>query len=237
MLVFRRSAAARLVISLVALALALTGCVGEWSPEEAAARTATAAAYLVPTKASDLSTEAPPTPTSEPQPTEASSPTPVSVQPQASPATDLAVGVQAGQLSPDFVLNDTTGQVIALNSLRGQPVAVIFWASWCPHCQNEMPLMQDMYDKYADQGLAVIGVNVPGLGGDTKDQALAFIDKHDITFPVVFDEGGSVYQQYQVQGVPNLFFIDRNGVVVANYPGAMDAQRLEDQVLQLLEEG
>jgi peroxiredoxin len=80
-------------------------------------------------------------------------------------------------------------------------------------------------------------VNVPGLGGDTKESALDFIAEKGITFPVVFDEGGHVYQQYEVRGVPNTIFVDRNGVIVSNYPGAMEAEQLEDQIRQLLEAG
>lgn len=232
---FQRLAIARVGLSLLAMLLILTGCVGQWTPEESAARTATVSAYQVPTKVPGKSTKEPPAP--EPQPTKANTPTPVSAAPQESSAADLPVGVQIGQRSPDFALKDAAGQELNLSSLQGQPVAVIFWASWCPHCEKEMPLMQSMYEQYGDQGLAVIGVNVPGLGGDTKDKAQAFVAEKGITFPVLFDEGGRVYQEYRVSGVPNLIFIDREGVVVSNYPGAMEAELLEEQIRQLVEEG
>jgi peroxiredoxin len=217
-------------VGLLALVLILTGCVGQYTPEEAAAKTATISAYKVPTK-----TPNPETPV--PQPTKAGTPTPVSASPQDSPVADLPTGTQPGQLSPDFTLKNEAGQPLSLSSLRGQPVVVAFWASWCPHCQEEMPLLQEMHEQYAGQGLQVVGISVPGLSGETQEKAVAWVKANDITFPIVFDEDGRTYTEYQVQGVPNLFFIDRDGVVVANYPGAMAADRLENQIKQLLEEG
>jgi cytochrome c biogenesis protein CcmG/thiol:disulfide interchange protein DsbE len=237
MAVSMRSFVVKIGVGLLALALLLTGCVGEWTPEESAARTATVSAYMVPTKTPSPEVTVPPTP--EPSATNppANTPTPVSATSPEPLDVNLPVGTQAGQLSPDFRLNDASGQPVILSDLRGQPVVVIFWASWCAHCQKEMPLVQSLYEKYGDQGLSVIGVNVPGLGGDTVENALAFVADKCISFPVVFDEGARVYQEYKVNGVPNLFFIDRDGVVVTAYPGAMDAERLENQIKGLLEVG
>ena len=236
MLVFRPFVL-RMGVGLLTLMLVLTGCVGQWTPEESAAITATVSAYSVPTNTPNPEVTAPPTP--EPSPTQApaDTPTPVSVAPTKPPESNLPVGTQTGQLSPDFTLNDGAGQPVTLSALRGQPVVVIFWASWCTHCEKEMPLMQTMYEKYGDQGLQVVGVNVPGLGGDTIEKALAFVSEKDLSFPVVFDQAGQTYGEYGVNGVPNLFFIDRDGVMVATYPGAMDAERLEAQIKQLVEEG
>ena len=236
MVVAGRPFVLRMGVSLLVLVLVLTGCVGEWTPEESVAKTATASAYMVPTKTPNPDATVPPTP--EPSPTQApASPTPVAAAPTTAPASDIPIGTQPGQLSPDFSLNDTSGQPLTLSGLRGQPVVVVFWASWCTHCAKEMPLLQAMYEEYGDQGLQVVGVNVPGLGGDTPEKALAFVAEKGIAFPVVFDQGAQTYGDYQVNGVPNLFFVDSDGVVVATYPGAMEADLLENQIKQLVEEG
>jgi peroxiredoxin len=221
-------------VGLLALVLVLTGCVGEWTPEESAAATATVSAYMVPTRTPDPEATVPPTP--EPSPTQSPADTPAPA-PTKPPESNVPVGTQTGQLSPDFSLTDVSGQPVTLSALRGQPVVVIFWASWCTHCEKEMPLMQTMYEKYGDQGLQVVGVNVPGLGGDTVENAKAFVADKGISFPIVFDQAGQTYGAYEVNGVPNLFFIDSEGVMVTNYPGAMDAERLEAQIKQLVEEG
>ena len=237
MVVLKRPFVFRMGVGLLALMLVLTGCVGEWTPEESAAITATVSSYMVPTKTPNPDATVPPTP--EPAPTQSPTepPTPVSVAPTKPPESNIPVGTETGQLSPDFSLNDGAGQPVTLSALRGQPVVIIFWASWCVHCEKEMPLLQAMYEKYGDQGLQVVGVNVPGLGGDTVDKALAFVADKGISFPVVFDQAGQTYGEYGVNGVPNLFFIDRDGVMVTNYPGAMNAELLEDQIKQLVEEG
>jgi len=220
-------------------ALGLSGCAGSYSAEETAAQTATVAAMMVPTATPSPQVTSPPTqevtlpPTREPAPFSTASP-PADSEPV---AQDLSIGTEPGQLPPDFSLVDAAGQQIRLRDLKGQPTVVIFWASWCSHCQKEMPLLQAMYEEYSDQGLAVVGVNVPGLGGETKGAALAFMADKDITFPVVFDEQGSAYSDYQIRGVPNLFFIDRDGVLVLNQPGAMERDRLEQHIKRIVEEG
>lgn len=237
MAVLQRPFVLRMGLGLLALMLVLTGCVGEWTPDESAAITATVSSYIVPTRTPDPDATVAPTP--EPAPTQAPTEpaTPASVAPTKPPASNIPVGTETGQMSPDFSLSDVSGQPVTLSELRGQPVVVIFWASWCTHCEKEMPLMQDMYEKYGDQGLQVVGVNVPGLGGDTIEKAKAFVAQKGLSFPVVFDQAGQTYGAYGVNGVPNLFFIDKDGVMVAAYPGAMDAERLEAQIKQLVEEG
>jgi peroxiredoxin len=164
-------------------------------------------------------------------------PAPVAASPQASPESNLPTGTQVGQVPPDFVLKDAQGQPVSLTSFRGRPVLLIFWASWCTHCQATMPRIESIYEQYSDQGLAVIGVSVPGLSGETKESALAFVQQKGITFPIVFDEGASAYREYQVVGVPTLIFVDRNGVIVSNHAGEMDIQSLQAQIQQLVGQG
>jgi cytochrome c-type biogenesis protein len=94
-----------------------------------------------------------------------------------------------------------------------------------------------MYEDYGEQGLQVVGVNVPGLGGDTKEAVLEYVEQAEITFPVVFDEQGRAYNEYRVRGVPNLFFVDREGLLVQNQPGAMEQPQMEELIKRLVEEG
>jgi peroxiredoxin len=172
-----------------------------------------------------------------PLPSETDTPAPVAASPQASPQTNLATGTQVGQAPPDFVLDDAQGQPVSLASFHGRPVLLIFWASWCTHCQKTMPLIETLYEQYSDQGFEAIGVSVPGLSGETKESALAYVQQKGITFPIVFDEEASTYREYQVVGVPTLIFVDRNGVIISNHPGEMDLQSLQAQIQQLVGQG
>jgi peroxiredoxin len=239
----RQSPIFLLVFGLLVLVLALAGCVARYTPEQAPSLTATAASYLVPTPTprppATATTAAQPRPsptaaTASPVPAVATaSPVPTAVP--ATPVSSLPVGSQPGQVSPDFTLDDAQGQALSLSSFRGQPVLMVFWASWCGHCQNEMPLLQNAYEKYGPQGLVILGVSVPGLSGETKEKALAFVDEKGIKFPILFDEQAQTFGQYGVSGVPNLIFIDRHGVVVDNHAGEMAEAQLADQITQMLE--
>jgi peroxiredoxin len=231
----RRSLTVLLVFSLLAAALVVTGCVARYTPEQGAPLTATAASYLVltPTPKSPVTVTTAPQP--QPSPTLVATPTPVPTVVQATPVSSLPVGAQPGQVSPDFTLSDANGQAVSLSSFRGQPVLMVFWASWCGHCQNEMPLIQSIHEKYGPQGLIVLGMSVPGLSGETKEKALAFVNQNGISFPIVFDEQSTTFGQYRVSGVPDLIFIDRNGVVVDNHPGEMAEAQLTARIEQLLE--
>jgi cytochrome c-type biogenesis protein len=218
-----------IILGVLVLAVSLAGCVSEPAPEEAAALTATAASYLVPTATSAPRPAATDTPVPRPTP---------AMTPVAATATDaVPTVVQEGFPAPDFAVADATGRLLRLSSLRGQPVAVVFWASWCGHCQNELPRLQTMYETYGDEGLIILGVSVPGLGGETQDKALAYAESAGLTFPIVFDREGQVYNEYGVQGVPNLFFIDRQGILVTHHVGEMQMEALEQQIRELVEEG
>ena len=116
-----------------------------------------------------------------------------------------------GFLAPDFELEDRNGQRVRLSDLRGQPVLVNFWASWCPPCQAEMPAMQQVHEAYAEQGYVVLAVNTTYQ--DSEAKALAFLQERGLTFPVLFDRDGEASRLYEVRSMPTTFFIDRQGII------------------------
>jgi peroxiredoxin len=140
-----------------------------------------------------------------------------------------------GFLAPDFTLQDAQGRSIRLSELRGSPVLLNLWASWCPPCKAEMPAMQKTYDRYAGQGFTILAVNTTFQ--DDKTAALDFAAQHSLTFPILFDEDGSVSRAYQVRSMPTSFFIDRQGVIRRVVVGGpMAAGLLQAEVEQLLKE-
>lgn len=142
---------------------------------------------------------------------------------------------QVGFHAPDLNLPALGGEAISLESLSGQPVVINFWASWCPPCRSEMPAMQKVYDDYKDQGLVLLGINAANQ--DNRTDAVDFIKKNKLTFPILFDTGGQASFDYKVRSLPTTFFIDRQGkvqdVIVG---GPISEALLRIRVEQLMQE-
>jgi len=140
-----------------------------------------------------------------------------------------------GFLAPDFTLQNAQGQTVRLSDLRGNPVLVNMWASWCPPCQAEMPDMQKVYEMYAPQGFTILAINTAYQ--DQKSSALDFVAQRGLTFPVLFDLDGSVSSQYMVRAMPTSFFIDRQGIIRRVVTGGpMSEGLLRAEIEQLLRE-
>ena len=151
----------------------------------------------------------------------------------AQPAEDtLTLDLEApevGSLAPDFELNDASGNPIRLSNLRGSVVVINFWASWCDPCRDEMPILQSLYEQYAEKGLVVLGVNTTYT--NSRDDAISFIEELDLTFPMVFDETGAVGEKlYKVFGLPTSYWIDQAGFIRSFQLGALT----KDQMLVIL---
>ncbi|MEX2100236.1 MAG: TlpA disulfide reductase family protein [Acidimicrobiia bacterium] len=114
---------------------------------------------------------------------------------------------RVGKVAPDFELETLDGRTVRLSELRGKPVLVNFWASWCTPCRDEFPFIQDLVEQYDD--LEVLGVTEDTILGDAR----RFVEKQRATWPMLDDSAGDVARQYGVKPIPQTFFIDRNGIV------------------------
>ncbi|HFQ90188.1 MAG TPA: TlpA family protein disulfide reductase [Desulfobulbus sp.] len=124
----------------------------------------------------------------------------------------LALALGRGQKVSLFSGRDLNGKTIDMSRLIGKkPVMLVFWASWCPSCREEVPKINKLYKKYHKEGMAFIGINV-GYN-DSVARAQAFVRKTGMAFPVIFDERGKITRMFAVQGVPTVFVADRNGVI------------------------
>jgi peroxiredoxin len=129
------------------------------------------------------------------------------------PSAPRTVGIQVGQIAPNWTLPRLDGKgSIKLDSLRGHPVWVNFFASWCPPCNAEAPGLAKFAAK--NPGIDIVGVD---LTASEKSQSAieAFVKKYDIPFPIVLDKQNAVANRYQVAFIPTSFFIDANGVIQA----------------------
>ncbi|HEX9991220.1 MAG TPA: redoxin domain-containing protein [Chloroflexia bacterium] len=132
---------------------------------------------------------------------------------------DLSTGARVGALAPDFTLVDAlTGESVSLASLKGKPVWINFWATWCPPCRQEMPQMQQFYEKYHAQGLAIVGVNVQ----ESDSQVQQYVKEGAYTWTFVLDPEGTTTDRYLIGGLPSHFFIDAEGVVQAVHMGGLE---------------
>ena len=125
------------------------------------------------------------------------------------------LGAQSvGGVAPDFTLERFDGGSVNLMALRGKPVMVNFWASWCVPCRDEAPTLQRTW-AYKDRGIVFVGVDV----WDSDTNARAFLREFGLTYPNVMDRDGTVAIDYGLRGVPETFFINKQGNLASKYVG------------------
>jgi cytochrome c biogenesis protein CcmG/thiol:disulfide interchange protein DsbE len=132
-------------------------------------------------------------------------------------------GPLVGKPAPAFRLQTLNGGMLSLASLKGRPVVLNFWASWCVPCRQEAPLLRDLSDKQSLGGLAVVGV----VFSDKNLGAVnAFVREYSLAYPSLLDPDLNTAIAYGVSGVPETFFIDRSGVVRSYVQGVLTPDRL-----------
>lgn len=124
---------------------------------------------------------------------------------------------KAGDRAPDFVLQSVTGQTRKLSNFRGKVVLVNLWATWCPPCIAEMPILDQLSQDYGERGLVVLGV----AGDENTDDVREFLSKSPVKFEVLFDPDGAIGTQYGITGYPETFFVDRDGNLRDKYIGSV----------------
>lgn len=135
-------------------------------------------------------------------------------------------------VAPDFTLNAFSGETITLSQFRGQIVIINFWASWCKPCREEAAYLEATYRKYRDQGVVFIGIDYV----DTDREALAYIDEFDITYYNGPDIGTRISDSYQILGIPETFYINRNGELRGMKIGPLSPPELDNKIEELLAE-
>ncbi len=155
--------------------------------------------------------------------------------PAALNTTGKSPSTEIGRAAPDFLLRQVDGTTLRFSDLRGKPVLVNFWASWCAPCRQEMPEIVKTYNAHAAQGLVVVGVDLQ----ENTDAVRSFAREFGMKFPIVIDQTGGVADAWRiggpVQGIPSSYFIDKDGIVRARYFGPMTAQIIADNVKKILQ--
>jgi peroxiredoxin len=137
-----------------------------------------------------------------------------------------------GQLAPDFSASTPDGKTLSLADLAGSAVALNFWATWCAPCQSEMPELQSTADRYAAQGLIVLGVDA----SESADQVKDYMAELRLTFPTVIDPDGRIANQYGVYAFPTTIWIDEKGAIRARHLGPLTREDIDRYVANVLGE-
>jgi cytochrome c biogenesis protein CcmG/thiol:disulfide interchange protein DsbE len=123
-----------------------------------------------------------------------------------------------GRQAPDFTLTRFDGGTLSLKDLRGKAVLVNFWASWCLECRVEAPALEAGWQTYKDKEVVFVGVDIQ----DKEPDARAFIREFGITYPNGWDVSGKVAVNYGVWGIPETFFLDKEGRITYKHVGAVE---------------
>lgn len=138
-----------------------------------------------------------------------------------------------GHPAPDFTLAALSSQpapAVHLARLKGKPVMLDFWASWCVPCQHEAPLLQATWQRVQSQGIVFLGIDFQ----DDHTQGLNFLRTYGITYSNVVDDTGATAINYGLTGVPETFFLNRQGVIVSKAIGEMTQQTLQNNLQGIL---
>ena len=136
-------------------------------------------------------------------------------------------------------LKNLTSETVQLSDLAGRAVVLNFWATWCPPCRREMPLLDELQKYYVDKGLSVIGLNI----NESPERVKTYVDSVDVSYPIWvdapsgtpgFDRTQNIFLSYGAVGLPTTLFIDREGVIQRIYVGELSRGFLQNQVENIL---
>jgi peroxiredoxin len=137
-----------------------------------------------------------------------------------------------GEKAPDFRLPQLTGEAVALSTFQGKVTLVNFWASWCVPCRDELPVLQEIYEKYRGRAFEIVGVNLD----EKQKNARLYVERYGLNFTVLHDPNATVVRLYQGQAMPCSYLLDPDGIIREVFNGFSAKKRLqmETAIEQLL---
>lgn len=150
-------------------------------------------------------------------------------------------GLQPGDRAPEFTvqrpdgttftLADLDGRLVRLADLRGRGVWINFWATWCPPCQAETPVLRDTYERYRDRGLTLVAISVQeSSAADVR----AYAERYGLGYTIAADLAGDIFHRYRVYALPTQFFVAPDGIIRSVVQGPLDAAAAARQVEAIL---
>ena len=142
----------------------------------------------------------------------------------------LAPAPSVGRAAPDFALQLLDGSRMTLSGLRGKPVILNFWATWCPPCRTEMPDLQAVWQEHQSEGVVIVGVDL----GEDPATVQSYVSRVGVTYPIALDIDQRVGETYGTGSLPTTYFIDRNGTVRDRYTGGMNKRVMVSKLGSIL---
>ncbi len=136
---------------------------------------------------------------------------------------------QKRRVAPNFNLQSLDGSALSLADLHGKVVMLDFWASWCQPCRDEAPVLAQIYGEYRERGVEFVGINLWDNTGDAE----LFLQQQGHEYPKGIDSEGKIAISYGVRGIPEKFFISRDGSIARKFTGPMNPALLR-QILDAL---
>ena len=136
------------------------------------------------------------------------------------------------EAAPDLELVDLEGREVSLEDYRGQVVLVNNWATWCPPCRAEMPILEAYYQDHKDEGFVLIGIEA----GEPADEVEEFVENYGISFPVWLDPESKAIIGFRNMALPSSYVINPDGMIVHAWTGAVTLNSLEEYLTPLLKE-
>jgi cytochrome c biogenesis protein CcmG, thiol:disulfide interchange protein DsbE len=139
---------------------------------------------------------------------------------------------QVGFAAPDFSLTGLDGKTISLGDLRGKPVVINYWVTWCIPCQEELPILDKLGQEYSSMGVAVLSID--GIQQDALSDVQSTVTQLGLTHPVLLDEGNSFSKAYWVKFMPTSIFIDKEGIIRYIQLGSTNEENFRAKIEELL---
>ncbi|MFB1050174.1 redoxin domain-containing protein [Paraliobacillus sp. JSM ZJ581] len=138
-------------------------------------------------------------------------------------STEKEIGLNVGNIAPDFTLETLSGEKATLSNYRGKKVMLNFWATWCPPCRAEMPAMQNFFE---GNDVEILAVNL--IDTETTEQDVVdFVDSFGLTFSILLDRGNEVALTYGIRPIPTTYMIDTKGVIQKKSFGPLNQEQME----------
>ncbi|MBI2862681.1 MAG: TlpA family protein disulfide reductase [Chloroflexi bacterium] len=143
---------------------------------------------------------------------------------------ELGPPPQVGKAAPDFTVRTLDGESLRLQDLRGQPVWINFWATWCPPCRAEAPDLQAVYAEESSKGLTVVAISI----GEDTETVRAYVKRVGFTFTIGLDQTIAIAARYRIMGIPTHIFVDREGIIQAIRVGGLSREAMKEMVAKIL---
>ncbi|MGB3635750.1 MAG: TlpA disulfide reductase family protein [Rubrobacteraceae bacterium] len=132
--------------------------------------------------------------------------------------------LEEGSQAPELTTETVDGGNVSVGGGEGEASMLVFFATWCPHCQNEAPIISEMEEEYEDLNIVMAGID--NAQGDNPQKVREFVNEYDISSPAVYEP--PLGAEYQVSGFPTVYFVDGNGEIVAANSGEAPREVYED---------